>query len=127
MKNMKKILCVVLAALMLLSVSAFAAEKETLDYVVLGDSIGWGAGVLNSNEVVFGKLVADTNGYGFHNDAVNGYTTANLLAHLEKENIAADVAAADIISISIGGNNYRTVKQYEKQPRLTGASVVLCN
>lgn len=106
MKNMKKILCIVLAALMLLSVSAFAAEEETLNYVVLGDSIGWGAGVLNSNEAAFGKIVADTNGYGFHNDAVNGYTTANLLAHLEKENIAADVAAADIISISIGGNNY---------------------
>lgn len=107
MKNVKKLLCVVLSLIMCLSLVSFAAEEEKpLNYVILGDSIGWGAGVLNSDEAVFGKLVADTNGYGYINDAVNGYTTSNLLNHLEKADIAADVAAADIISISIGGNNY---------------------
>lgn len=107
MKTMKKVICTVLVLLLCLSVTAFAApEDEPLNYVVLGDSIGWGAGVLNSTEAVFGRIVADTNGYNFRNDAVNGYTTGNLLAHLEKEDIAADVAKADIISISIGGNNY---------------------
>lgn len=107
MKKMRKIFCVVLALIMCLSFAAFAAEDEQpLNYVILGDSIGWGAGVLNSDEAVFGKIVADTNGYNFKNDAVNGYTTSDLLRHLNKEEIAADVAAADIISVSIGGNNF---------------------
>ena len=105
MKNAEKILCAVLAMLMLLPVTVFGAE-EKLSYVVLGDSIGWGAGVLNSDEAVFGRIVADTNGYDFTNDAVNGYMTSDLLSHLEKENIASDVASADIIGISIGGNNF---------------------
>lgn len=108
MKNFKKILCLVLAALMVFTVTSFAAddEKETLNYVILGDSIGWGAGVLNSDEAVFGKIVADTNGYNYKNDAVNGYMTSDLIRHLNKDNVAKDVAAADIISISIGGNNF---------------------
>ena len=104
---MKKIASLILAAVMCLSVCVFAfAQDEKLSYVVLGDSIGWGAGVLNSNEAAFGKIVADTNGYLFKNDAVNGYTTSDLLRHLEKENIATDVRNADIISLSIGGNNF---------------------
>lgn len=108
MNNLKKILCVVLALLMVFTVTSFAAEdeKETLSYVILGDSIGWGAGVLNSDEAVYGKIVSDTNGYDYKNDAVNGYMTGDLIRHLNKDNIAKDVAAADIISISIGGNNF---------------------
>lgn len=107
MKKSAKILSVIMALLLCLSATAFAAnEKTQLSYVVLGDSIGWGAGVLNSEEAVFGKIVADTNGYAFKNDAVNGYTTSDLLNHLNKADIAEDVRNADIISVSIGGNNY---------------------
>ncbi|MCQ2461962.1 MAG: SGNH/GDSL hydrolase family protein [Clostridia bacterium] len=106
MKKFSKILCVFLALIMCLSLGVFASDGEKLNYVVLGDSIGWGAGVINSSEAVFGKIVADTNGYNFKNDAVNGYTTSDLLKHLDKEKIAADVKAADIISVSIGGNNF---------------------
>lgn len=107
MKNLKKALCVILAMLVCFSFSALAADSEKpLSYVILGDSIGWGAGVLNSDEAVFGKIVADTDGFAFKNDAVNGYTTSDLLRHLEKENIAEDVRNADIISVSIGGNNF---------------------
>ena len=65
-----------------------------------------GADVLNSDEAAFGKIVADTEGYAFKNDAVNGYTTSDLLGHLEKPEIAADVENADIISVSTGGNNF---------------------
>lgn len=108
MKNLKKILCVVLALLMVFTVTSFASddEKEALNYVILGDSIGWGAGVLNSDEAVFGKIVSDTNGYNYKNDAVNGYMTSDLIRHLNRDNVAKDVAAADIISLSIGGNNF---------------------
>lgn len=107
MKFFRKITAVVLSLIMAAAVMipAFAAD-EALKYVVLGDSIGYGAGVLNSDEACFGKIVADTAGFEFKNDAVNGYRTDDLIRHLDKENIAADVAAADIISISIGGNDF---------------------
>ena len=106
MKKCSKILCVVMVLVMCISTGVFASQGEKLNYVVLGDSIGWGAGVINSNEAAFGKIVADTNGYNFKNDAVNGYTTSDLLKHLEKDSIASDVKNADIISVSIGGNNF---------------------
>lgn len=107
MKLFRKISAVVLSLIMAVAVMipAFAAD-EALKYVVLGDSIGYGAGVLNSDEACFGKIVADTAEFEFKNDAVNGYRTDDLIRHLDKENIAADVAAADIISISIGGNDF---------------------
>lgn len=106
MKHLKKIVCVTLVLLMLFTMTAFAAESKKLNYVVLGDSIGWGAGVLNSTEACFGRIVADTNDFNLKNDAVNGYTSQRLIRHLEKKNIAEDVRNADIISLSIGGNNF---------------------
>lgn len=104
---MKKFLALIMAVLMALTVAVPAfAEDNALKYVVLGDSIGYGAGVLNSDEACFGRIVADTAGFEFKNDAVNGYRTSDLIAHLDKENIKADIAEADIISISIGGNDF---------------------
>lgn len=103
----KKILSTLLALMMLLmaAIPAFA-EENALNYLVLGDSIGYGAGVLNSDEACFGRIVADTAGFNFKNDAVNGYRTADLIAYLNNDRIKADVAEADIISISIGGNDF---------------------
>ena len=89
--------------------SAFAEVKEErLNYVLLGDSIARGAGVLNPDEACYGLMVANTNGYNFTNYAVNGYRTENLIKHLQKENVAEAVKQADIISISIGGNDFLT-------------------
>ena len=107
MKKTGKLLALLLAFVMVFmtAVPAFA-EDDALKYVVLGDSIGYGAGVLNSEEACFGKIVADTAGFEFKNDAVNGYRTEDLIAHLDKDAIKADVAEADIISISIGGNDF---------------------
>lgn len=104
----KKTLCIILAAVMLicsLSLGAFAAE-EAPHYVVLGDSIAYGSGLSNPREACYGKIVADTNGYSYVNHAIPGHTTTNLLKRLEEETVAADVARADIISISIGGNDF---------------------
>ncbi|MCQ2463483.1 MAG: SGNH/GDSL hydrolase family protein [Clostridia bacterium] len=104
---MKKVIALLIALIIAagcVSV-AFAADKP-LNYVLLGDSIAWGAGVYNSDEACFGRIVANTNGYNYKNDAVNGFTTGSVLNHLKHEQIRKDVAAADIISLSIGGNNY---------------------
>lgn len=107
MKNLKKLTAVCLCILMLfgsLSCAVFAEEKEF--YLVLGDSIGYGSGIRNSKEACYGKIVADTNGYEYSNQAIPGHTTQNLIDRLEIGSVKEDVIKADIISISIGGNDF---------------------
>ena len=109
MKNLKKMSALLLAFIMAFGVfalSASAAGRKT--YVVLGDSIAYGQGVANSQDACYGKIVADTNGYNYANYAIDGYTSANLLRHLDTDYVAASVKKANIISISIGGNDFLT-------------------
>ncbi len=106
---MKKLISVVLAIIMAVSVCVcvFAAEDEPLNYVVIGDSIAFGAGVYNSEEACYAKIVADTNGYNYFNDSVSGFKSAQLLKYLEtNEEAAEDISNADIITLSIGGNDF---------------------
>ncbi len=108
---MKKIIAVLLSILLTFSalgIVAFA-EEEPLDYVVLGDSIAFGAGMINTVEACYGKIVADTNGYTYANHSIPGITAGFLLTMLtDGEKIRASVSDADIINISIGGNNFLT-------------------
>lgn len=109
---MKKLLSLALALVMALScfsVISFAEEEKPLDYVVLGDSIAYGSGLVNSVDACYGKIVAETNGYTYANHSVPGITSSVLLTMLtDGENVRESVAGADIISISIGGNNFLT-------------------
>ena len=102
----KRILAVLLSAVLLLGLAGTAAAAERPFYLVLGDSIAFGSGLSNPREAVYGKVVADTNGYDYANYAVPGHTTANLLKRMENEAVRDAIARADIISISIGGNNF---------------------
>ena len=108
--KLKKLLAVLLCAAMILgAMGAAAYAEEAADapfYLVLGDSIGYGSGLSNPQEAAYGRIVADTNGYDYANDAIPGYTTAALLSLMQTERVKADIEKADIISISIGGNNY---------------------
>ena len=107
MKKICKVISVLLCAVLLLgaiSVSGLAAENKT--YLVLGDSIGVGLGIANPDEACYGRIIANTNGYNYYNDAVSGYRSDDLLSHLYKSGVASHVRAADIISISIGGNDF---------------------
>ncbi len=104
---MKKLLSVFLAVLTALTcLTLSVSAEEATDYLVLGDSIAYGSGLSNPVEAVYGKIVADTHGFNYTNYSVPGHTTANLLARLEKEEVIAAVKEAEIISISIGGNNF---------------------
>lgn len=108
---MKKIISLILAILLTFSmgVPAFAYEENT-KFVVLGDSIAQGYGLGEGADdwlaLGYGKLIADANGYDYVNHAIGGHTTYNLNARLEEQSVIADVADADIIAISIGGNNF---------------------
>ena len=106
--KIKKFISLVLCALLLGSVMNFtaAAAEEKPFYLVLGDSIAFGSGISNPTQAVYGKIVADTNGYDYVNDAIPGYTTAALYALIQSDTVTEHIKKADIISISIGGNNY---------------------
>lgn len=89
------------------------APLENTFYLVLGDSIAYGSGLTNPVAACYGKIVADTNGYDYANHSVPGHTSANLITKLKEEEVIADLERADIINISIGGNDFLTsnVKQ----------------
>lgn len=104
---MKKFTAIILSLAILIcsfGVSAFAQDEKF--YLVLGDSIAYGSGISNSKAACYGKIVADTNGYEYANHSVPGHTTANLINRLSNETVIADLEKADIISISIGGNDF---------------------
>lgn len=92
-------LCLVLA---LLPVSALAAESGT--YLVLGDSISTGYG-LTEDACSFVDLIAAERGYTVVNHAVNGNTAAGILSQLQGGDLNSDIAAADFITITVGGND----------------------
>ena len=108
MNTVKKITAVLLCFLCVgFSVTAYAQEgKEPLNYVVLGDSISRVSGVTNHDKACFGRIIADTNGYHYVNYGVDGLESSGLLRLLQRKDVMNDIAKADIISISIGGNNY---------------------
>jgi len=100
--------------------AAFAAEDETpAIMVILGDSIGTGYGTTGYNASAvqnqtalfgYGKIIRDTKGYDVRDRAVDGAETKDVLSRLENhEDTRADVAEADIINITIGGNDLRAV------------------
>lgn len=106
---MKKALSVILAIIMAFSVCvcAFAAKSKPLNYVVIGDSIAFGAGVYNSEESCYARIVADTNGYNYINDSVSGFKSSQLLKYLEtNKKTIEDISNADILTLSIGGNDF---------------------
>lgn len=85
-------------------VPSFAANEKT--YLILGDSIGAGEGIANPDEASFGRIIADTIGYKYVNDAVSGYNSEALLIHLELPGVKKDIQQASLISLSIGGNDF---------------------
>lgn len=105
---MKKLTAILLSLVMIFGIFAVNgyAENEKKFYLVLGDSIAYGSGISNSREACYGKIVADTNGYDYANHSVPGHTTTNLINRLKDETVISDLKKADIISISIGGNDF---------------------
>ena len=103
----KRILSTLLAlclALSLLPASALAAGGEQKSYVALGDSITTGYG-LAENETGFAKQVADSNGYTLTNLAQDGATSTDLLEVVTSEANADTLKNADLITVTIGGND----------------------
>ncbi len=103
----KRLISFIIAVLVIFGclMTAFAEEKPV--YVLLGDSISEGYGVANSSEASFGRIIADTNDYVYVNYGKAARTTDGLRAQVfANEDVRASITDADIISISIGGNDF---------------------
>ena len=108
MKILKKSSALMLVAVLLFSVFATTASAKTTNYLLLGDSIAYGQGIANSSEACYGRIVANTNNYSYCNDAISGINSSLFLELLQDSTIAAHIKNADIISVSIGGNDFLT-------------------
>lgn len=95
------LLCLCLAV-GLLPAGALAAP---VSYVALGDSITTGYG-LGEGEKAFPQLLAEANGLDLTDLAEDGLTGAELSAALQTDKeLQQAVAGADIITVTIGGND----------------------
>ncbi len=106
MKTRKLISLIIVTALLSMSLVTGALAGDKHNYVVLGDSIAYGSGLSNPVDACYGKMIADTCGFDYANYSVPGATTNALIQKLGDEKVLSDVAEADIISISIGGNDF---------------------
>ena len=106
---MRKLFAFVLAFTLILSIASplcFAEDAEKPNYLLLGDSIAQGYGIKNRDEASFGKIVADTNGYNYENLARVATDTSDWLIYLDRDSVIEAVEKADIISLSVGSNDY---------------------
>lgn len=105
MKNslIKKILSFSLAFFLVISfipneIKA-AGEKN---YLALGDSISTGYGLSQNG---FVDQITDKYGYNLTNKADNGETSQSLLDKLNSNSLKSDIEDADVITLTIGGND----------------------
>lgn len=81
------------------------ATDETPSYVALGDSITTGYGLADVDTEAFPVLVAGETGTTLTNLAVDGETSASLLEKMNDADVSAAVQSADVITLTIGGND----------------------
>ena len=102
-KRIIGLLSLLLLCFGVLPVRAFAAEQPS--YVALGDSISAGYG-LGENERPFPELLAESKGYALTDLSSNdGMTSAKLLDTLAGSKASQAIASADVITITVGGND----------------------
>lgn len=104
---MKKIIALLTVCCLAAGLLAFPCSAAGKSLVVLGDSIAAGYG-LNNPDYSYAQIVADKNGYSLLNKAVSGDDTADMLALLNgNDGVISAVKGADIVEISIGGNDFQ--------------------
>lgn len=77
-----------------------AADKK--NYLALGDSISTGYGLSQNG---FVDQITDKYGYNLTNSAADGETSQSLLDKLNSGSLKSDIENADVITLTIGGND----------------------
>ena len=103
---MKKLLGVAVSAALFLCLvpMAEAQSEQGTSYVALGDSISSWYG-LEDGTLSFAQQVAQNNGLELTNLAQDGETATSLLDKLQTDQVSEAVAQADIMTITVGGND----------------------
>lgn len=87
--------------------TARAEEPAQESYVVLGDSISTGYGLdEEAGEASFASLLAEEYSFALKLLAKDGQTAVELAEQLEDPEVLEDIAGADLITITIGGNDF---------------------
>lgn len=115
-------LLVCLGMLLCIPLAVAGAQGTAQTYLALGDSITTGEG-LGEDELSFAQMVAEGHSYILDDTlAKNGATTLDVLNSLAEPANAAKLAQADVITLTVGGNDlmgalysYLTA-QYNAQP-----------
>lgn len=107
---MKRLFSVILAVIFALSLCGCVNElpdsSGDISFLLLGDSIADGYSVADNPSYQYANKVAQKMGYTLINDAVSGDDTDDLLTKIQDETATQQhIRHADIIGISIGGNN----------------------
>ena len=113
--NLKKLISSIISFIMLflfciLSVPAYADTVTPPKYVALGDSISFGMSATNNAgyTTMFSNHLKSLQQYtnlNFVNASQPGYSTSDLLQQINNPSVQAELSKANIITISIGGNN----------------------
>lgn len=110
MKKFRKLVSILSAVSIgasMLCVPVADAVESKGSLVILGDSISSGYG-LEEGEYNYGEILGEYFDYDTENFAVPGLTTAGLIEKLADDNVKNAVSGADMIVISIGGNDFIT-------------------
>ncbi len=115
MLSLLLVLTFILTLIPVSSVHIHAADSESLTYLALGDSISTGYGLAGYTPEAhstegFAYQLASELGYTLNNKAVDGNTSADILEQLNNAShakyvSAEELTAADVISITVGGND----------------------
>ncbi len=101
-KKMQKYTAAMMAAILSLSAApAAVSAEETLNIVVIGDSISTGA-QLESGEKSYVELLEDYTGVTVQNFAEEGSTTQDVLDQLADAKVKTALSNADVILVSAG-------------------------
>ena len=101
----RRVLSILLSLCLVLSLLPTAAFAQGKSYVALGDSITTGYGLTDEENDSFAALVANENGYELTNLAEDGTTSGDLLEVVQDEENSDILQNADLITITIGGND----------------------
>lgn len=105
---MKKVIIAFVACFCVLTTLVFVAAtvwNAPVRYVALGDSISSGYGLEDPETQAFPALLAAEDEAELTNLAVAGTTSSGLLTMLDEEAVVEAVRNADVITITIGGND----------------------
>ncbi len=109
-KNFLKIIFSVSICIILNITNNFVYADHSKNITLLGDSITTGFG-LSEQELNYGNYLESYFNADINNFAVNGQTTAELLATLNNTDIISSIEESDFVCISIGGNDFLSIFQ----------------